>query len=123
MVRDANQRAQEFSKLFIAHDLGPLLDRLADARRMLRASEWTEGETFEFCRECQGIEPVDWDRYADEVKKSEDPAWDGDREWIEMFAKRHLRSPRGHADDCALAALLAAGPDEPVPQPKAQGPV
>lgn len=120
-VRDANRRSQEFSQLFIAHDVGPLLDRIADARRMLRAGEWTEGETFDFCRECDGIEPTDWDRYAADVAKAEDPAWDGDREWIELFAKRHLRSPRGHAAGCALAALLAAGPDEPVPPPPPMG--
>lgn len=120
-VWDALRTAREFSLLFIAHDVGPLLDRLADARRMLRDREWTEGETFDFCRECRGIEPSDWDRYAAEVAKAEDPEWKGDREWVEMFAKRHVQSPRGHAADCALAALLAAGPAEPVPAPPPMG--
>lgn len=117
LVADAHGHNQEFSRLFIALDVGPLLDRLASARAMLREREWTEGETFDFCRTCDGIEPEDWDRYAAEVRKAEDPAWEGDREWIEMFAKRNLRSPRGHAPDCTLAALLAAGPDTPMPPP------
>lgn len=114
-VVDALGRAQDYTMLFIALDVGPLLDRLAAARAMLREREWTEGETCDFCRTCGGLTPKDWDRYEGEVKKAEDPEWDGDREWIEMFAKRNVQKPRGHADDCALAAFLAAGPDAPVP--------
>lgn len=113
-VRDAQGHAQDFTMLFIAIDVGPLLDRLAAARTMLREREWTEGETYNFCRTCGGIHPKDWDIYEGEVKAAEDPEWDGDREWVEMFAKRNVQKPRGHADDCALAALLAAGPDTPI---------
>ena len=115
-VQNARKSDREFSMLFIANDMGPLLDRLADARRMLREREWTEGDVFAFCGECQGLYPENWDRYASEVKKAEDPAWDGDREWIEMFAKPRLEKPRGHAADCTLTALLVAGPDERIPE-------
>lgn len=123
-VQGALLTGRDFSMLFIARDVGPLLDRLADARRMLRAREWTEGEVFEFCQECGGLHPESWDRYAAEVKKAEDPAWECDRNWIEHTVKPRLeRMSRGHAADCALVKMLAAGPDERIPEPKAQGPV
>ncbi len=101
-------RGQDFTMLFIALDVGPLLDRLEAARAMLREREWTEGETCDFCRTCGGLIPKDWDRRAAEVGTA-------DGTWAEVIRRDYLAKPRGHADDCALAAFLAAGSDAPVP--------